>query len=192
MRKTILFLMFAMLAGSAAGRPRGHETARGIRLSSSFGSRVDPFLGTTAMHRGIDLAGPAGTPILAAAAGVVRFSGPRGGYGGFVEIAHPDGSRTRYGHMERLMVSAGTVVDRGTILGLMGSTGRSTGSHLHFEYLLGGVAVDPLSYLGSVPALRPAPFGVSPSPPRGTTVPFRSAFARARDVAAGAPMESVQ
>ncbi len=191
MGKSNLFLIVVALAAPAAGRPLGHETARAIRVSSNFGNRIDPVIGTTAMHRGVDLAGPAGTPILAAAAGVVRFAGPRGGYGNFVEIAHPDGSHTRYGHMGRLLVSTGTTVDRGTILGLMGSTGRSTGSHLHFEYLLGGVAVDPLSYLGSGPARRPAPRRVPPSPRLEATVPFRSAFARARD-AAVAPTEGAR
>ncbi|PTS78647.1 M23 family peptidase [Sphingomonas sp. HMWF008] len=191
MGKSNLFLIVVALAAPVAARPLGRETARAIRLSSSFGTRIDPLIGATAMHRGIDLAGPAGTPILAAAAGVIRFAGPRGGYGNFIEIAHPDGSLTRYGHLGRLLVSTGATVDQGSILGLMGSTGRSTGSHLHFEYLLGGVAVDPLSYLGSSPAQRPPPRSVPPSPRLQTTVPFRSAFARARE-AAVAPTESAR
>lgn len=117
------------------------------RFTSGFGTRSDPFRGRAAMHAGIDLAGPTGTPIYAAADGTVGFSGVRGGYGNFIELNHGAGIATRYGHMSRLIVGNGERVRRGQLIGLMGSTGRSTGPHLHYEVRIEGRAVNPLPFL---------------------------------------------
>lgn len=118
--------------------------ARGS-LSSRYGRRWGR------MHQGIDIAGPTGTPIVAAAEGVVVASGySSGGYGNVVDIQHADGSLTRYGHNSRLLVGVGQQVKQGQNIAEMGSTGRSTGPHLHFEYHTGsGYAVNPIAYLRS-------------------------------------------
>lgn len=148
-------------------------------VSSGFGVRSDPFHGGRAVHRGMDLRAAAGTPVRAAAGGVVRVAGWRGGYGLMVELVHPDATATRYAHLSRLRVRPAQIVAQGEPIGEVGSTGRATGSHLHFEYRVGGMAVDPLPYLqpGRAASRRPAP------PPM---VPHRSAFAAARDAEAGA------
>ena len=117
------------------------------RFTSGFGTRSDPFRGRAAMHAGIDLAGPLGTPIYAAADATVGHAGVRGGYGNLIELEHGAGIATRYGHLSRLMVTAGERVRRGQLIGLMGSTGRSTGSHLHYEVRIDGRAVNPLPFL---------------------------------------------
>lgn len=103
------------------------------------------------MHRGIDIAAPVGTPILASADGTVEFSGwNSGGYGNMINLRHPNGSRTRYAHASELLVSEGDVVEQGEAIALVGSTGRSTGPHLHFEIRPSGQgAVDPMAYLGT-------------------------------------------
>ena len=129
------------------------------------------------MHAGLDFKGPVGTPILAAAKGKVVLAGFNGGYGNTIEIRHANGLVTRYAHLSGLNVRRGQMVDRGVQIGRMGSTGRSTGSHLHFEYLLGGAAVNPLPYLD---------VGIKPAAPPTKTVPHRSAFAAARDREASA------
>jgi murein DD-endopeptidase MepM/ murein hydrolase activator NlpD len=118
-----------------------------LRFTSNFGIRSDPFQGTARMHAGVDIPGPIGTPIYATADGVVAESGRRGGYGNMVEINHGKGIATRYGHMSKLLVAANTRVHRGQIIGLMGSTGRSTGSHLHYEVRMDGHAVNPVPFL---------------------------------------------
>lgn len=145
------------------------------RLSSRFGRRADPFHATSAWHHGIDIPGSLGTPVLAAGAGVVRFAGSAGGYGAMVEVAHGGGLATRYAHLARILVRAGTAVEQGQPLGLMGSTGRSTGSHLHFEVRRAGSAVDPLPYL-RLQTDTPLPAAAAPAP----SAPHVSAFARAR------------
>jgi murein DD-endopeptidase MepM/ murein hydrolase activator NlpD len=117
------------------------------RFTSGYGTRSDPFRGRAAMHSGIDLAGPVGTPIYAAADAVVGSAGVRGGYGNLIELDHGSGIATRYGHLSQLKVSAGERVRRGQLIGLMGSTGRSTGSHLHYEVRIDGRAVNPLPFL---------------------------------------------
>jgi murein DD-endopeptidase MepM/ murein hydrolase activator NlpD len=116
--------------------------ARGV-FTSGFGMRWGR------MHKGIDIAGPIGTPIMAAATGIVTFAGwNSGGYGNLVEIEHPDGSLTRYAHNHRILVSPGQEVIQGQLIAEMGSTGNSTGPHLHFElYPPGDDAADPLAYL---------------------------------------------
>ncbi len=117
-------------------------------ISSYFGHRADPFTGYMANHKGIDFAGPAGTPVSAVAAGLVTFSGDRPGYGEMVEINHGNGLSTRYCHNEKLLVKQGDMVRKGQEVSLMGSTGHSTGPHLHFEVLKNGQQVDPLRFIG--------------------------------------------
>jgi murein DD-endopeptidase MepM/ murein hydrolase activator NlpD len=118
-----------------------------ITLTSTFGVRSDPFRGTAAMHAGVDIPGAIGTPIYATADGIILRAGRIGGYGNMVEINHGRGIATRYGHMSKLLVTENTRVKRGQIIGLMGSTGRSTGSHLHYEVRVDGKAVNPIPFL---------------------------------------------
>lgn len=125
--------------------------AASMMMSSGFGYRADPFTGAAAMHAGLDFKGPIGTPILAAAEGKVVFSGFNGGYGNSVEIRHANGLVTRYAHLSGLVVRQGQMVERGVQIGRMGSTGRSTGSHLHFEVRLNGQAVNPRKFLEANP-----------------------------------------
>jgi peptidoglycan hydrolase FlgJ len=120
-----------------------HLPLRG-RVSSGFGVRHDPMHGRVRRHAGVDIAAPQGTPIAAAAAGKVVFAGRRGGYGNLVEIEHADGQRTRYAHAARLLVKVGDEVKPGQPIATVGSTGRSTGPHLHFEVKKDGARVDPL------------------------------------------------
>jgi len=120
---------------------------RSVRVTSLFGSRQDPFTGYSAFHPGIDFAGELGSPISAVAAGVVVFAGDRMGYGNLVEIDHGMGLVTRYGHNSRLLVSPGDIVQRGQIVALMGSTGHSTGPHVHFEVLKDGQTINPLAFV---------------------------------------------
>jgi len=120
-----------------------------VQFTSTFGVRSDPFRGTAAMHAGVDIPGTIGTPIYATADGIVGYAGVRGGYGNMVEISHGRGIQTRYGHMSKLLVEANTRVHRGQMIGLMGSTGRSTGSHLHYEVRVDGKAVNPIPFLQS-------------------------------------------
>lgn len=144
------------------------------RLSSRFGYRRDPVRGGHAMHAGIDIPGPAGSQVRAAEAGRVRFAAYAGGYGNVVEIVHAGGLTTRYAHLSQMLVRAGTLVERGAVIALMGSTGRSTGSHLHFEVRLNGQPMDPLRVLG--PSQPPGVAMPTPLPQQ----PHISAFARAR------------
>jgi murein DD-endopeptidase MepM/ murein hydrolase activator NlpD len=118
-----------------------------VEFTSTFGVRSDPFRGTAAMHAGVDIPGTIGTPIYATADGIIAKSGRTGGYGNLVEINHGRGIATRYGHLSKIMVGENTRVKRGQIIGLMGSTGRSTGSHLHYEVRVDGKAVNPIPFL---------------------------------------------
>jgi murein DD-endopeptidase MepM/ murein hydrolase activator NlpD len=118
-------------------------------FTSGFGTRSDPFGGYTAMHAGIDLAGPVGTPIYAAADGIVDRAGWANGYGNLVELDHGKSIQTRYGHLSAILVTTGQHVRRGDLIARMGSTGRSTGSHLHYEVRLDGHAVNPVPFLQS-------------------------------------------
>ncbi|MCC2976957.1 M23 family metallopeptidase [Sphingomonas sp. PL-96] len=118
-----------------------------MKLSSNFGVRSDPFRGTAAMHAGIDLPGPIGTPVYATADGIVGRAQRAGGYGNLIELNHGKGIQTRYGHLSKILVGENTRVRRGQLIGLMGSTGRSTGSHLHYEVRINGAAVNPVPYL---------------------------------------------
>lgn len=119
----------------------------GGRISSGFGNRVDPFTHRLARHTGVDMPAPFGAPILASAGGRVRFAGRRSAYGNTVEIDHGNGLVTRYGHASRLYVHSGDVVLPGQKIAAVGSTGRSTGPHLHFEVLSKGKQVEPRLYL---------------------------------------------
>ncbi len=112
-------------------------------LTSGFGMRYDPILGTTRMHSGVDLAAPSGSPIVASSDGMVSKAGWNGGYGLFISLEHGGGMETRYGHMSRLNVVAGQRVRTGDVIGFVGSTGHSTGPHLHFETRINGQAVRP-------------------------------------------------
>ena len=115
------------------------------RLTSGFGNRFHPILGYVRFHDGVDLAASAGTPIVAAADGRVVGAGWRGGYGQQVQIAHADGVDTLYGHMSRIAAYAGELVHKGQVIGYVGSTGLSTGPHLHFEVTKNGRPVNPMS-----------------------------------------------
>jgi len=116
-------------------------------LSSQFGQRVDPITGKTAWHSGVDFAGRDGSDVIAVASGVITFAGDRYGYGKLVEISHANGYVTRYGHHKELVVQTGDIVLKGETIGKMGSSGRSTGPHVHFEVLKNGRGVDPARYV---------------------------------------------
>ncbi len=116
-------------------------------LSSYFGTRKDPFTGRPAKHKGVDFAGKDNAPIIATAAGVVSWSGKRSGYGNLIEIDHGKGMKTRYGHNKVLLVSAGDVVTKGQVIARMGSTGRSTGPHVHYEILRNNQQINPIKFI---------------------------------------------
>lgn len=116
---------------------------RGGYISSLFGWRSDPITGKQEFHEGLDFAGKSGTPISAVAAGIVTWSGPRYGYGNLVEINHGGGVITRYAHNSKNLVAVGDKVEKGEVIAVMGNTGRSTGTHVHFEMLKNGKPVNP-------------------------------------------------
>lgn len=118
-----------------------------FNFTSGFGVRSDPFRGRAAMHAGVDLAAPMGTPVYATADAVVLRSEWVNGYGNLVELDHGRGLTTRYGHLSKSLVQPGQHIRRGEEIALMGSTGRSTGSHLHYEVRIDGKAVNPMPYL---------------------------------------------
>jgi septal ring factor EnvC (AmiA/AmiB activator) len=126
--------------------PGGRPVTQGW-ISSYFGHRSDPFTGRKAFHRGLDFAGPAGSQVVAVAAGVVTYSKDRFGFGKTVEVNHGNGYVTRYAHNQRVLVSVGDTIQKGQPIALIGSTGRSTGPHLHFEVLKQGRAVDPMTFV---------------------------------------------
>lgn len=129
------------------------KPVRNYALTSNFGVRSDPFNGGAAMHAGIDMAGPVGEPIYATADGVVTRAGWYGGYGNVIDLGHGRGIETRYGHLSRILVKDGQKVKRGEMIARMGSTGRSTGSHLHYEVRIDGRAVNPVPFLQSAEQL---------------------------------------
>jgi len=126
--------------------PAGRPIMKGW-LSSHFGVRTDPFTGKRARHYGLDFAGTLGGEVVAVGAGVVTYSGPRYGYGNMVEINHGNGFVTRYAHNKENLVKVGEVVKKGQQIAQMGSSGRSTGPHVHFEVLQNGKVVNPLQYI---------------------------------------------
>lgn len=116
-------------------------------ISSRFGYRVNPVSGRRQLHGGLDLVSKPGSNILALADGIVTYSGKNGGYGNLIELEHPDGFKTRYAHNNQLLVPLGGRVKRGQVIATMGSSGRSTGTHVHVEVRLNGRAVDPQLYI---------------------------------------------
>jgi murein DD-endopeptidase MepM/ murein hydrolase activator NlpD len=144
----------------------------GARIGSPFGWRTDPFNGHRALHTGLDFEAGIGTPIMAAAGGVVVTAETHPEYGNMVEIDHGNGLITRYGHASKLLVKKGDLVRRGQVVALVGSTGRSTGPHLHFEVLVQGVQQDPQKFLAGgqhAPMLaqqagKPAPAAAKSAP----------------------------
>jgi len=131
---------------AAATKPRGEPIKKGW-ISSTYGYRKDPFTGKRAWHDGIDFAGRKGEEVDAVAAGVVTYAGKRWGYGNLVEITHSNGYVTRYGHNSKILVKEGQIVRRGDQIAEMGSTGRSTGPHVHLEVLKDGKSVNPWKYV---------------------------------------------
>ncbi|MDR7058388.1 MAG: M23 family metallopeptidase [Sphingopyxis sp.] len=143
--ESALFRM-EVLERTLVALPSG-KPANVLMLSSSYGYRSDPFTGAGAMHSGLDFPGPMGSPILAAAPGRVVYVGQKSGYGNVVEVDHGQGILTRYAHLSGFTSTVGAQVAAGQQIAKMGSTGRSTGSHLHFEVRLNGVAVNPRRFL---------------------------------------------
>jgi murein DD-endopeptidase MepM/ murein hydrolase activator NlpD len=150
-RETELSILDQVLMGvytQKGAMPAGAPIDKGW-MSSPFGERVDPISGKKAWHEGMDFAGANGSDVVAVANGIVVFSGRRDGYGLMVEISHGENLRTRYGHHQELLVRAGQSVKRGDVIGLMGSSGRSTGPHVHFEVLKSGKPVNPARYVSA-------------------------------------------
>ncbi|MDM8539440.1 M23 family metallopeptidase, partial [Desulfobacterales bacterium HSG17] len=122
------------------------KPAKGL-YTSKFGRRKSPFTGLSEFHKGLDIAGPVGTPVLASAGGSVTFASTKGAFGKIVIINHGHGLVTRYAHLSRFLKKRGEKVERGEKIALMGNTGRSTGPHLHYEVSLNGIPVDPQKYI---------------------------------------------
>ncbi|HHW56768.1 MAG TPA: M23 family metallopeptidase [Clostridia bacterium] len=146
---------FSLLLNSAANLPDNWIAVEknfkwpvpGVyRITSGFGPRVDPVYETMGFHSGIDIAAPTGTIVIAAADGEVGYAGWNGGYGNVIYITHNGGYETRYAHLSSIAVKQRQIVKSGDVIGYVGSTGKSTGSHLHFEVRIGGRAVNPLDF----------------------------------------------
>jgi murein DD-endopeptidase MepM/ murein hydrolase activator NlpD len=152
---TQLFASWKKLDGAGGGFGASHPAVavpsvapvQGFRLTSSFGNREHPVLGGVHMHEGLDLAVASGTPVRAPADGVVEKASWFSSYGNFIEIAHGGNMETRYGHLSGYNVVEGQQVHKGDVIGYVGSTGRSTGPHLHYEVRIAGEAVDPTPYM---------------------------------------------
>jgi len=137
------------LADGAIAVP-SDKPVKTAEFTSGYGTRTDPFRGGAARHQGIDLAAPIGTPIYATADGTVSEAGwNAGGYGNLIKVDHGRGIETHYGHLSRILVHAGDHITRGQLIANMGSTGRSTGSHLHYEVRIDGRAVNPIPFMKS-------------------------------------------
>jgi murein DD-endopeptidase MepM/ murein hydrolase activator NlpD len=137
------------LADGAIAVP-SDKPVKTAEFTSGYGTRTDPFRGGAARHQGIDLAAPVGTPIYATADGTISEAGyNRGGYGNLIKVDHGRGIETRYGHLSAVLVRPGQRITRGQVIGRMGSTGRSTGSHLHYEVRIDGRAVNPIPFMKS-------------------------------------------
>jgi len=156
-------------SGPGVGSPARQEATLQVQLrkplaigylSSTFGVRNDPINGTARAHRGLDIAAPFGTPIFASEDGTASFAGNAGDYGRMIQIDHRDGVQTRYGHLSRILIRSGARIRRGDTIGLVGSSGRSTGSHLHFEVRIDGRPVDPSRPLPGVAMDAPPPVSV--------------------------------
>lgn len=127
-------------------RPQGRPVIHGW-ISSYFGKRTSPFTGKTETHQGVDFAGKAGNDVVAVAGGVVTHADEKGGYGYLVEIDHGNGYVTRYGHNQMIHVQIGEAIKRGQVIAKLGSTGRSTGPHVHFEVIKDGTRIDPMKFV---------------------------------------------
>lgn len=138
---------FQMAREGLSAAPIHYPFATRYRLSSGFGNRNDPFGGGSAFHSGLDFAAPTGTSVLAAGDGRVSFAGRKSGYGNVVEITHAGGTISRYAHLSSILVSVGTRVENGDLVARVGSTGRSTGPHLHFEVRRNDRPQNPNRYL---------------------------------------------
>ena len=144
-----LSAMESMLMGrslQAQTRPQGNP-AKGGWVSSLFGYRTDPITGKREFHLGVDLAGRSGMPVTSVASGIVTWSGPNQGYGNMIEISHGNGYITRYAHNRENLVNVGQRVEKGEMIAVMGSSGRSTGTHVHFEVVKNGRHVNPRSHI---------------------------------------------
>ena len=138
----------------ASALPLSKPIARAA-VSSRFGARIDPFLRRPALHTGVDFRGPSGYPVRCTAAGKVVTAGYTGGYGNMVEVDHGNGVTTRYGHLSSILVKPGQSLALGTVVGKIGSTGRSTGPHLHYEVRTRGRPIDPMIYIRAGADLSP-------------------------------------
>ena len=148
-RESQLQVLQSMLADNRIKSERmvaGRPIVKGW-MSSEYGMRTDPFHGEKRWHAGVDFAGRRGAEVIAVASGVVTWSGDRSGYGKMVEINHSDGFVTRYAHNEKNVAKLGAIVKKGELIATMGSSGRSTGPHVHFEVYKNGRTVDPASYI---------------------------------------------
>jgi murein DD-endopeptidase MepM/ murein hydrolase activator NlpD len=148
-RESQLQVLQSMLADNRIKSERmvaGRPIVKGW-MSSKYGMRTDPFHGKQRWHAGVDFAGRQGAEVIAVASGVVTWSGDRSGYGKMVEINHSDGFVTRYAHNEKNIAKLGAIVKKGELIATMGSSGRSTGPHVHFEVYKNGRTVDPASYI---------------------------------------------
>lgn len=143
---SVLESMFINRNLDAKVLPAGRPITKGW-MSSRYGIRTDPFTGKPAWHKGVDFAAKEGADMVAVASGVVTWAGKRYGYGNLVEVNHGKGYVTRYGHAKDVLVKVGDTVEKGQILGTVGSTGRSTGPHVHFEVWVNGKPVDPIKYV---------------------------------------------
>jgi murein DD-endopeptidase MepM/ murein hydrolase activator NlpD len=127
------------------------------RILSGFAERTDPFSGEGAFHKGVDISAPTGTPIHSTADGIVVSSEPMGGYGRLVIVDHGGGVHTYYAHLSKILVHAGQELHRGDLVGLVGSSGRTTAPHLHYEVRVGGTPMNPYRYLANASVFRQAP-----------------------------------
>jgi murein DD-endopeptidase MepM/ murein hydrolase activator NlpD len=145
----LYFNMQKMMAlnGAIASIPLDMPLKQYIRTTSGFGARMDPFRGALAFHSGVDLAGPLGAVVYASNNGRVKFTGWKGAYGNAIDIDHGLGFTTRYGHLRSIAVKPGQFVKKGQLIGVQGSTGRSTGNHLHYEVRLNDRALNPVNFL---------------------------------------------
>lgn len=142
---TSLFLTSALLTTSSLTAQQGAPLINGTRISSGFGMRIHPIFGYWAMHWGVDIAAPYGTPIHAIGSGIIEEAGPKGGYGNYVLVRHSSTCATGYAHAGRFApgIHPGAGVKRGQVIAYVGSTGLSTGPHLHYEVLMKGWPVNP-------------------------------------------------
>lgn len=144
----LLSLTALFLTTPASATPAGTVyPLMGTRISSDFGSRFHPVLKRTKHHGGIDLAAPKDSPIRAIREGTVVFADPHGGYGNLIVVVHPDGLTSHYGHCSSIQVRTGQRIRAGQVIGEVGSTGRVTGPHLHFEIRKNGVPLDPENFI---------------------------------------------